>query len=73
MQNHPAANGDIVSQTEHRVSTRRADTRHETREQPIERIRAINNAVGKPDPRDGIPARSSFADVRRADELLAGR
>ena len=56
MQNHPAANGDIVSQTEHRVSTRRVDTRHDAREQPIERIRAINNAVGKPDPRDGIPA-----------------
>jgi nitrite reductase/ring-hydroxylating ferredoxin subunit len=37
-----------VSQTEDRVSVRRAD-------QPIERIRAVNNLVGKPDPRDGIP------------------
>ena len=40
--------GNIVSQTEDRVSVRRTD-------QPIERIRAVNNLVGKPDPRDGIP------------------
>ena len=58
MQNHPGGESGHRELTgpEHRVSTRRTDTQHETREQPIERIRAINNAVGKPDPRDGIPA-----------------